>query len=119
MYQHVSDFTLQHQQILKQPASQGLFAIMLLCRPEALLVFCRSVLHGMQVCYTGRFEAYLPRWSIFRRASPIMQVVIDRDRQILYTRSQSGAIGVSCLHAAFMLGIYARCITKVYARLLL
>lgn len=29
-----------------------------------------------------------------------MQIVIDRDRQILYTRSQSGAIGVSCLHAA-------------------
>lgn len=66
----------------------------------------------MQVCYTGRFEAYLPRWSIFRRASPLMQIVIDRERQILYTRSQSGAIGVSCLHAAYILSIYAQCNTK-------
>ncbi|DBA89731.1 TPA: hypothetical protein ACH3X2_004613 [Trebouxia sp. C0005] len=45
-----------------------------------------------KMCYTGTFAAYLPRWTVFRRASPIMQIIIDRDRQILYTRSQAGAI---------------------------
>ncbi|KAL0048046.1 hypothetical protein WJX82_006459 [Trebouxia sp. C0006] len=45
-----------------------------------------------KMCYTGTFAAYLPRWTVFRRASPIMQIIIDRDRQILYTRSRAGAI---------------------------
>ena len=48
----------------------------------------------MQMCYTGTFAAYLPRWTVFRRASPIMKIIIDRDRQILCTRSQAGAIMV-------------------------
>ncbi len=52
---------------------------------------------AMQMCYTGTFAAYLPRWTVFRRASPIMQIIIDRDRQILYTRSRAGAIMVCAL----------------------
>ena len=66
------------------------------CAVNCRCLFERSEkLFVAQVCYTGTFAAYLPRWTIFRKASPIMQIVIDRDRQILYTRSQSGVIAVS------------------------
>ena len=72
---------------------------------QDIVTFHRNVSHTtlhdnicvrMQVCYTGGFAAYLPSlaWPIFRRATAVMQIAIDQDRQILYTRSQAGVIVV-------------------------
>ena len=62
----------------------------------------------MQKDHSIGITSYLPSFlpSLWQRPSPLVEVLIDAERQILYTRSQSSAIGVRPLFSVASTRMY-------------
>lgn len=52
---------------------------------------------ALQVDHSSGFSAYLPSFvpALWQKPSPILELAFDKERQILYTRSQKSSIEVS------------------------